>query len=114
MFKIFCTYICGIIYKMQHLEVSGALRHIYIYIYIYIYVVQQLRVNINTGILLEMNYPITGLKRPFGFRRLRLPELLENQHMKVVRLSVLCTGHLYPQGDTPGPQCSRKVQVNGK
>ena len=43
MFKIFCTYICWITYKMQHLEVSGAVRHIYIYIYIY--VVRQLRVN---------------------------------------------------------------------
>ena len=29
MFKIFCTYICWIIYKMQHLEVSGAVRRIY-------------------------------------------------------------------------------------
>ena len=29
---------------MQHLEVSGAVRHIYIYIYIYIYVIRQLRV----------------------------------------------------------------------
>ena len=28
----------------KHLEVSGAVRHIYIYIYIYIYVVRQLRV----------------------------------------------------------------------
>jgi hypothetical protein len=49
MFKIFCTYICWIIYKMQHLDVSGAVRHIYIYIYIYICVcvsvVRQLRVN---------------------------------------------------------------------
>ena len=40
-FKIFCTYICWIIYKMQHLEVSGVVRHIYIYMY----VVRQLRVN---------------------------------------------------------------------
>ena len=39
MFKIFCKYICWIIYKMQHLEVSGAVRHIYMY------VVRQLRVN---------------------------------------------------------------------
>ena len=31
MFKIFCTYICWIIYKMQHLEVSGAVRHIYVF-----------------------------------------------------------------------------------
>ena len=28
MFKIFCTYICCIIYKMQHLEISGAVRYI--------------------------------------------------------------------------------------
>ena len=30
---------------MQHLEVSGAVRHIYIYIYIYIYVIRRLEVN---------------------------------------------------------------------
>ena len=30
---------------MQHLEVSGAVRHIYIYIYIYIYVIRRLKVN---------------------------------------------------------------------
>jgi len=29
--------------------------------------------------------------------RLRLPEYLDNQHMKVVRLSALSTGRLYPQ-----------------
>ena len=49
MFKIFCTYICLIIYKMQHLEVRGAVRHTYIYIYIYVCVcvcvVLPLRVN---------------------------------------------------------------------
>ena len=44
MFKIFCTYIFWIIYKMQHLEVSGAVRHIYIYIY----VIQELRVNVDS------------------------------------------------------------------
>ena len=32
---------------MQHLEVSGAVRHIYIYIYIYIYVIRRLKVNVN-------------------------------------------------------------------
>ena len=42
MFKIFSTYICWI-YKMQHLEFSGAVRH-YIYIYIYIYVIRRLKV----------------------------------------------------------------------
>jgi hypothetical protein len=35
---------------------------------------------------------------PSGSRRLKLPEFLDNQHMKVARLSVLRTGRLYPQG----------------
>ena len=30
---------------MQHLEVSGAVLHIYIYIYIYIYIIRRLKVN---------------------------------------------------------------------
>jgi len=34
---------------------------------------------------------------PEGSRRLRLPEFLDNRHMKVVRLSALRTGRLYPQ-----------------
>ena len=37
-----------------------------------------------------------------GSRRLRLPEFLDSQHMKVARLSILNTGHLYAPGDTPG------------
>ena len=31
---------------MQHLEVSGAVRHIYIYIYIYIYAIRRLKVKV--------------------------------------------------------------------
>jgi hypothetical protein len=34
---------------------------------------------------------------PWGFRRLRLLEFLDNRHMKVIRLSALRTGRLYPQ-----------------
>jgi hypothetical protein len=44
-----------------------------------------------------INYPITGLTGPWGSRRLRLPEFLDNRHLKVVRLTALCTGLLYPQ-----------------
>ena len=33
---------------------------------------------------------------PLGYRRLRLQEFLD-RHMKVARLSALCTGCLYPQ-----------------
>ena len=31
-------------------------------------------------------------------RRLRLPGFLDNQHLKMVKLSALCNGRLYPQG----------------
>ena len=33
-----------------------------------------------------------------GSSRLRLPEFLDSRHMKVVRLSALHTGRIYPQG----------------
>ena len=62
---------------------------------------------------------------PWGSRRLRLAELLRNRHMKVVRLSALRTGRLYPRRyfsysfllktkSTPRPQCGRKHYVNEK
>jgi len=38
--------------------------------------------------------PIQALWAALG---LRLPEFLDNRHIKVARLSASCTGHLYPQ-----------------
>lgn len=38
------------------------------------------------------------LRAPGGWK---FPEFLDNVHMKVVRLSALCTGCLYPLGDIP-------------
>jgi hypothetical protein len=32
-----------------------------------------------------------------GYRKLGLPEILDNWHTQVARLSALCTGHLYLQ-----------------
>jgi len=41
--------------------------------------------------------PTTGLDRPWGFQDVVAPRFQDNRHMKVVRLSVLHTGRLYPQ-----------------
>ena len=41
--------------------------------------------------------PITDLDRPWGFQEAEAPRFQENRHMKLVRLSVLRTGRLYPR-----------------
>jgi len=45
--------------------------------------------------------PITGLGRPLGPGRLRLPEFVDSRHMKEVKLFALHTGCLYLSGDIP-------------
>jgi hypothetical protein len=44
----------------------------------------------------RQSFPATGLDRPVGFLEVEAPEFLNNLHMKVVRLSALRTGRLYP------------------
>ena len=69
--------------------------------------------------------PCTGLDRPLGSQNVEDPRFNENQHMKVVRLSALRTGHIYPKEyswysflleaeSTPRLQCGRKDYVIGK
>ena len=41
--------------------------------------------------------PITGADRPRGFQEVEAPRFQDNRHMKVVRLSAVCTGRIYPQ-----------------
>ena len=41
--------------------------------------------------------PITGPERPRGLQEVEAPRFRDSQHMKVVRLSALCIGRLYPQ-----------------
>jgi hypothetical protein len=41
--------------------------------------------------------PATGLDRYLGFQEVEAPEFLENRHKKMVRLSAIRTGRLYPQ-----------------
>ena len=36
-------------------------------------------------------------KQALSFQELEAPRFEDNRHMKVVRLSALCTGRLYPQ-----------------
>jgi hypothetical protein len=46
--------------------------------------------------------PITGLDRPLGFQEVEAPRFLDNRHMKVVRLSDLRIGRVYPPANIPG------------
>jgi len=43
-----------------------------------------------------------GLDRPNGFQEDEAPRYQDNRHMKVVTLSALRTGRLYPPGNIPG------------
>jgi hypothetical protein len=60
-----------------------------------------------------------------GCRKSRIPEFIDNRHIKVVRLSTLSTGHIYHPGNIPwlgelnvewtsGSWCNRKFEVNEK
>jgi hypothetical protein len=40
--------------------------------------------------------------RPRGFQQFEAPRFQDNEHMKVVRLSALGTGRLYPPGNIHG------------
>jgi hypothetical protein len=43
-----------------------------------------------------------GLDRSWRFQEVEAPRFQDNRHMKVVRLSALRTGQLYPPGIIPG------------
>ena len=54
-----------------------------------------------TKYIIQSN-PITGLDRPGGFQEVEAPRFQDSRHMKVVRLSAVRTGRLYPLGNIPG------------
>jgi hypothetical protein len=47
-------------------------------------------------------FPLRAFYRPLGFQEVEAPEFLDSRHMKVVKLSALHTGRLYPPGRIPG------------
>ena len=52
--------------------------------------------------------PLRDWRGPQGPRRLGLPEFLDNWHLKVVWLSAIRTGRIYPPGKIPGTDfCQR-------
>jgi len=58
--------------------------------------------------------PVQVWTGPEDSRRLRLPEVVGKQHMKVVSMSALRTGRLYTPGNLPGTHfCYRLSRPQG-
>jgi len=49
------------------------------------------------GLRIKKGSPVTGLEWPRGFQEVKIPSFQDNRHMKVVRMSAIRTGRLYPQ-----------------
>jgi hypothetical protein len=66
--------------------------------------------------------PVQAYRGTEDTRRLRLPGFSDNQHIKLARLSALCTSHFIPPNvdpwysfllqaeSTPGPQCCQRIK----
>jgi hypothetical protein len=57
--------------------------------------------------------PFTGLDNPWGFQEVKNPKFQDNRHTKVVGLSALRTGRLYPTENIPGTRfrCGPGISV---
>jgi len=58
--------------------------------------------------------PLQACAGPWGFQEVEAPRFQDNRHMKLVRLSAVCTSHFYPQGNISGTHfCYRLSQPQG-
>ena len=62
----------------------------------------------------RQNNLITGLDRPWGLQEVDAPRFQDSRHMKMVSLSALRTGHVYPPGNIPVSHfCKRLSRPQG-
>ena len=55
-----------------------------------------------------------SMDSPRGFQEVEAPRFQDYWHMKAVRLSALCTGHLHPTGNIPSTHfCWRLRRLQG-
>ena len=68
----------------------------------------------NLTLCKRQSYSIRCLDRPGGLQEAEAPRFQDNRHMKVVKLSALRTGRIYPQENIPGTHfCQRLSQPQG-
>jgi hypothetical protein len=61
------------------------------------------------SLTIKKGSPVTGLEWPRGFHEVKVPRFQDSRHMKVVRLSALRTGRLYPQESRYRPGVAQRV-----
>ena len=54
---------------------------------------------VHIKVKVRVEQSLSGLDRAWGFQKAEATRFKENWSMKVVRLSALCTGHLYAKGN---------------
>jgi len=85
-----CTYV-----RSKYIHIC---RYIYIYICIHTFVCMYVPMYVCMYMCVcKKSNPCTGLDGPWGFQEVETPRFPDSLHMKVVRLSTLRTGRLYPQ-----------------
>jgi hypothetical protein len=62
----------------------------------------------------QASNPITGLERPWGFQQFEAPRFQDSRHMKVIRLSAVRTGYLYPLGNIPARALLKRVGIRAE